>query len=102
MAMRTAISPKIQPLVRRAVQSNGIRPMTVLSKESAEEYKKQVRISTAVQRFKNDAFCFMNLCVHSKICARLEILKRRIHLSTQQLILLHFASPYFFIPLQSH
>jgi len=41
MAIRTAMSPKLQPLVRRAVQSQGIRPMTVLSKESAEEYKKQ-------------------------------------------------------------
>ena len=42
MAIRTAISPKIQPLVRRAVQNHGIRPMTVLSKQSGEEYKKQV------------------------------------------------------------
>mmetsp|Transcript_14989 Transcript_14989/g.31094 ORF Transcript_14989/g.31094 Transcript_14989/m.31094 type:complete len:173 (+) Transcript_14989:223-741(+) len=39
MALRTTTA-KIQPLVRRAVQSNGIRPMTVLSKQSGEEYKK--------------------------------------------------------------
>ena len=47
-SIRTAISPKIQPLVRRAVQSHGTRPMTVLSKQSAEEYKKQVRLSHVV------------------------------------------------------
>jgi len=41
MALRTAVGNKIQPLVRRAVQSHGVRPMTVLSKQSAEEYKKQ-------------------------------------------------------------
>jgi len=40
-AIRTAISPKLQPLVRRAVQSHGVRPMTVLSKQSGEDYKKQ-------------------------------------------------------------
>jgi len=43
MAIQTAISPKLQPLLRRAVQSHGniVRPMTVLSKQSADEYKKQ-------------------------------------------------------------
>ena len=44
MALGTAIRPKVQPLVRRVVQSHGVRPMTVLSKQSAEEYKKQVRM----------------------------------------------------------
>jgi hypothetical protein len=45
MIIRTTISPKLQSLVRRVVQSHGnsLRPMTVLSKQSAEEYKKQVR-----------------------------------------------------------
>ena len=45
MAIQTAISPKLQPLLRRAVQSHGniVRPMTVLSKQSGDEYKKQVR-----------------------------------------------------------
>ena len=37
-----ALPTKIQPLVRRAVQSQGVRPMTVLSKQSGEEYKKLV------------------------------------------------------------
>jgi len=41
MAIRTAISPKLQPLVRRVVQSHGVRPMTVLSKQSGEDYRKQ-------------------------------------------------------------
>lgn len=104
MAMRTAISPKIQPLVRRAAQSHGIRPMTVLSKESAEEYKKQVRVSTTVQRVKNDALHCRNICGESTICGRLKILKdeRFIPLPNCLLILLHFVAPCFFIPLQSH
>mmetsp|Transcript_25883 Transcript_25883/g.55359 ORF Transcript_25883/g.55359 Transcript_25883/m.55359 type:complete len:174 (+) Transcript_25883:108-629(+) len=41
MSIKTAISPRLQPLLRRAVQNHGARPMTVLSKTSAEEYKKQ-------------------------------------------------------------
>mmetsp|Transcript_14717 Transcript_14717/g.23804 ORF Transcript_14717/g.23804 Transcript_14717/m.23804 type:complete len:173 (+) Transcript_14717:79-597(+) len=41
MSIKSAISPKLRPVVQRAVQSHGIRPMTVLSKESGEEYKKQ-------------------------------------------------------------
>mmetsp|Transcript_2936 Transcript_2936/g.7043 ORF Transcript_2936/g.7043 Transcript_2936/m.7043 type:complete len:174 (-) Transcript_2936:253-774(-) len=41
MSIRSAIRPKLQPLVERAVQQHGVRPMTVLSKASAEEYKKQ-------------------------------------------------------------
>lgn len=41
MSIRTAISPKLQPLLQRAVQNHGVRPMTVLSKKSAEEYQKQ-------------------------------------------------------------
>jgi len=41
MAINTAISPKLQPLLRRAVQSHGVRPMTILSKQSGEDYKKQ-------------------------------------------------------------
>ena len=45
MSIRTAISPKLQPLLQRAVQNHGVRPMTVLSKKSAEEYQKQVRIA---------------------------------------------------------
>ena len=50
MALRTTTA-KIQPLVRRAVQSNGIRPMTVLSKQSGEEYKKMVRLERCIHRF---------------------------------------------------
>jgi hypothetical protein len=42
MSLKSAVSPKLRPLVQRAVKLNGARPMTVLSKESAEEYKKQV------------------------------------------------------------
>jgi hypothetical protein len=37
-----ALSAKTRPLVQRAVQSQGIRAMTVLSKQSGEEYKKMV------------------------------------------------------------
>jgi hypothetical protein len=44
MSLKSIVSPKLRPLVQRAiVQQHGIRPMTVLSKESGEEYKKQVR-----------------------------------------------------------
>lgn len=35
-----ALSPKLRPLMQRAVVSQGTRAMTVLSKESGEEYKK--------------------------------------------------------------
>ncbi len=48
MALRTTTA-KIQPLVRRAVQSNGVRPMTVLSKQSGEEYKKMVRLKRYIR-----------------------------------------------------
>jgi len=41
-AIRTVTNQKLQPLVRRALQSpNGVRPMTILSKQSGEDYKKQ-------------------------------------------------------------
>ena len=45
MSLKTAISPKLQPYLQRAIQNHGglVRPMTVISKSSAEEYKKQVR-----------------------------------------------------------
>ena len=45
MSLKSAVSPKLRTLVQRSIveQHGGIRPMTVLSKESAEEYKKQVR-----------------------------------------------------------
>ena len=39
MALKTA---RLRPMLQRAVQVNSARPMTVLSKQSAEEYKKQV------------------------------------------------------------
>ncbi len=40
----TALSPKLRPLMQRAIQTQGTRAMTVLSKESGEEYKKMVRL----------------------------------------------------------
>lgn len=50
ISLKSAVSPKLRPfLVHRAVQMNGSRSMTVLSKESAEEYKKQVS-TVAVQQ----------------------------------------------------
>merc|ERR1712224_402736 len=43
MSLRSAVTSKLQPTLQRAVQNHGgvIRPMTVISKSSAEEYKKQ-------------------------------------------------------------
>jgi hypothetical protein len=48
----TSFSPKLRPLVQRAAKSQGARAMTVLSKESGEEYKKLVRIPSVVFRRK--------------------------------------------------
>ena len=47
MRLRTAVSSKFQPVLQRAIQQHGgvFRPMTIISKSSAEEYKKQVRFS---------------------------------------------------------
>jgi hypothetical protein len=42
MALKTALSPKLRPVLQRGLQLHGSRPMTVLSKQSGEEYKKQV------------------------------------------------------------
>jgi len=41
MSIKTIISPKLQPLFQRAIQNHAIRPMTILSKTSAEEYEKK-------------------------------------------------------------
>jgi hypothetical protein len=41
----TALSPKLRPLIQRAVKSQSARAMTVLSKQSAEDYKKLVSLS---------------------------------------------------------
>ncbi|MGK3740486.1 MAG: hypothetical protein ACI90V_007336, partial [Bacillariaceae sp.] len=45
MSLKTAISPKLQPFLQRAIQNHGglVRPMTMMNKSSAEEYKKKVR-----------------------------------------------------------
>eukprot|EP00980_Cylindrotheca_fusiformis_P005730 scaffold1194_cov127-Cylindrotheca_fusiformis.AAC.7 len=48
----TALSSKLRPLIQRAVKSQGPRSMTILSKESGEEYKKLVRKIV----FSNDLF----------------------------------------------
>lgn len=38
----TALSPKLRSLIQRAVKDQGTRAMTILSKESGEEFKKLV------------------------------------------------------------
>jgi hypothetical protein len=38
----STLSSKMLPLARRAVMTNAVRPMSVISKQSGEEYKKQV------------------------------------------------------------
>ena len=40
-----AVSPKMQTLIQRSVKHQGTRAMTVLSKQSGEEYKKLVRLT---------------------------------------------------------
>ena len=40
-----AVSPKMQTLIQRSVKLQGTRAMTVLSKQSGEEYKKLVRLT---------------------------------------------------------
>jgi hypothetical protein len=43
MSIKSAVSPNLRPWLQRAIQLNGARPMSILSKDSAEEYKKKVR-----------------------------------------------------------
>ena len=51
ISIRSVFRPKLHPVVHRAFQQNGVRSMTVLSKSSGEEYKKQVRLSVYLGRF---------------------------------------------------